>query len=58
MAKQIHVVKSKGNSLLSKTMYFIHLIDWTSYYLCELNKADILDISIIDHLKSELSKLK
>ena len=58
IAKQIHVVKSKGNSLLSKTMYFIHLIDWTSYYLCELNKADILDISIIDHLKSELSKLK
>ena len=58
MAEQIHVVKSKGNSLLSKTMYFIHLIDWTSYYLCELNKADILDISIIDHLKSELSKLK
>ena len=39
-------------------MYFVHVIDWCSYYLSELNNADIIDIAIIDHLKSELSKVK
>ncbi len=56
-ATEIHVVKSEGKTTIEKMMYFIHVIDWASFYLCELNKADIIDISIIDHLKSELSKM-
>tara|TARA_Y100000385_G_scaffold272237_1_gene312905 strand:+ start:43 stop:1029 length:987 start_codon:yes stop_codon:yes gene_type:complete len=55
---EIFIVKSKGVSLIEKAMYFVHVIDWSSYYLSELNNADIIDISIIDHLKSELSKVK
>jgi hypothetical protein len=30
-------------------------VDWSSYYLCEMNEADIMDIEIIDYLKGELS---
>ena len=35
---------------------FIHIVDWASFYLCELNKADIMDIQIIDYLKGELAQ--
>lgn len=50
-------VKSKGNSLIERSLYLIHLVDWASYYLCEKNHADIMDIEIIDYLKSELGKM-
>jgi hypothetical protein len=32
------------------------LVDWASYYLCNLNGADIIDIQIIDYLKGEMAK--
>lgn len=53
----IHSVEAKGASYLQRTVFLIHLVDWASFYLCELNKADIMDIKVIDHLKSELSKI-
>jgi glucose/mannose-6-phosphate isomerase len=53
----IKSVVAKGESYMQRTIYLIHLVDWASYYLCELNKADIMDIKVIDRLKSELSKL-
>lgn len=46
---------SKGNTLIERSLYLIHLVDWSSYYLCEMNKVDIMDIEIIDYLKSELA---
>ncbi len=55
---KIFIVNSEGESLIEKAMYFVHVIDWCSYYLSELNNADIIDIAIIDHLKGELSKIK
>lgn len=48
---------SKGDSSIERALYLIHLGDWTTYYLSELNQVDIMDIKSIDHLKSELSKL-
>ncbi|MFN4910932.1 MAG: bifunctional phosphoglucose/phosphomannose isomerase [Flavobacteriales bacterium] len=45
-----------GANFTERYMYFIHLVDWASYYLSELNKVDIMDIKVINHLKSELSK--
>lgn len=53
----VHSIEAKGSSYMQRTIYLIHLVDWASYYLCELNKADIMDIKVIDRLKSELSKL-
>lgn len=49
-------LEAKGHSQIQKSFYFIHLVDWASYYLCDLNKADIMDIKVIDYLKDELSK--
>lgn len=57
--KSAHVLEvwSKGNSAIEKTLYLVHFGDWVSYYLAEMNGADILNIKSIDLLKSELSKV-
>ncbi len=47
---------AKGNSFVEQSLYLTHVVDWASYYLCELNGADIIDIEIIDYLKGELAK--
>jgi glucose/mannose-6-phosphate isomerase len=54
---QVIEVWSKGNSAIQNSLYLIHLGDWVSYYLSELNDVDIMDIKSIDLLKSELSKI-
>ena len=48
---------TQGQSTIEQVFYFVHLGDWISYYLSEERKVDIIDIKVIDHLKSELSKL-
>jgi len=50
-------VHSKGNSPLEKALYLIHLGDWISWFLSELNKLDAMEIDVINHLKSELAKV-
>lgn len=54
-AGKIYVLSAKGSSFIERSLYLIHLVDWSSYYLCDMNKADIMDIEIIDYLKGELS---
>lgn len=49
-------VSAKGDSFIERSLYLINIVDWASYYLCEMNGADIIDIEIIDYLKSELAK--
>lgn len=51
------LVEAKGGSLVERSLYLIHLVDWASFYLCERNGADIMDIEIIDYLKAELGKM-
>ena len=53
----IMTIQASGSSHLERCMYLIHLVDWASYYLNELTGADIMDIKVIDHLKSELAKI-
>lgn len=50
-------VFSKGNSMLEKMIYFIHLGDWTSLYMSINNKVDAISIESIDYLKAQLNKL-
>lgn len=54
-----HIVElwSRGNSLIEQALYFVHLGDYASYYLSELNGADSIEIDVIDYLKGELAKL-
>jgi len=49
-------VKAKGESMTQESMYFIHVIDWASYYLSEINAVDPIAIHVIDYLKGELDK--
>lgn len=48
---------SKGNSLVERSLYFVHLGDWASVYLADLRGVDPVEIKVIDYLKSELGKV-
>ncbi len=48
---------SKGNSLIEKVLYLVHLGDWISWYLSVHRGADAVEIGVIDYLKSELAKV-
>lgn len=48
---------SKGNSLIEKAMYLVHLGDWISWYLSEHKGADAIEVNVINHLKAELAKV-
>jgi glucose/mannose-6-phosphate isomerase len=50
-------IYSKGQSLVEKSMYLVHLGDWVSWYLAQLRGVDALEVNVIDHLKGELAKV-
>ena len=50
-------IYSKGQSLVERSIYFVHLGDWISWYLAELRGVDALEVNVIDYLKGELGKL-
>jgi glucose/mannose-6-phosphate isomerase len=48
---------SKGHSLIERSLYLVHLLDYASVYLADLNKVDAIEVKVIDFLKTELSKV-
>jgi glucose/mannose-6-phosphate isomerase len=50
-----HDIIIKGNSFWQKALYFIHLSDWVSVYLADLNGNSTLEVKVIDQLKKEMS---
>ena len=56
-ACHITEIHSKGNSAIEKAIYFIHLGDWVSVILGEMRGADLMEVNVINHLKSALSKI-
>jgi len=50
-------IPAKGNSRFEQTFYLIHLTDWVSYYLAELNDVDAVEVKVIDYLKNSLAKI-
>ncbi|MCW3084870.1 MAG: Bifunctional phosphoglucose/phosphomannose isomerase [Bacteroidetes bacterium] len=56
-AAAITEVYSKGNSVIEKAIYFIHLGDWVSIALGELRGADLMEVNVINHLKAKLSEI-
>lgn len=50
-------IYSKGNSLIEKSMYLVHLGDWISMHLSIFRNVDPDEIKVIDYLKEELSHL-
>ena len=53
----ISEVWSKGDSRIENSLYHIHLGDWVSWYLSEMNEVDAVEIDVINFLKSSLAKL-
>jgi len=50
-------VNSKGNTMIERAMYLVHLGDWISWYLAQLRGVDALEVKVIDYLKGELAKV-
>ena len=60
LAKQtdnIYEVWSNGESKIENSLYHIHLGDWVSWYLSEMNNVDAVEIDVINFLKGSLAKL-
>ncbi len=55
--KKIIEVWSEGETLMENTLYHIHLGDWISWYLSEMNGVDAIEIDVINYLKNELAKI-
>ncbi len=53
---KVYEIWAKGDSKISRTLYHIHLEDWISMHLSELNNVDVVEVKVIDFLKSELAK--
>ncbi len=48
---------SRGNTLIEKSLFFVNLGDYVSYYLSEANQVDSIEVDVIDYLKAELAKV-
>ena len=51
--KTIIEIHSKGKSYLERAFYLIHLTDFISVDLAELNKLDPTEVKVIDYLKEK-----
>ena len=49
-------IDSRGDNLFEAYMYVNHLFDWVSYFKAQKNGADVVEVNVIDYLKSELAK--
>lgn len=54
---RIYLLKTKGKNIIEKSLYYIHLVDWMSYYLSEMNSVDPIEIDVIVNLKDTLSSI-
>lgn len=48
-------IMGEGESLLGQLFYLMHLGDWVSFYLADLNGEDPTPVKVIDFLKGELA---
>ncbi|MBN4070985.1 bifunctional phosphoglucose/phosphomannose isomerase [Crocinitomix catalasitica] len=51
-------IESKGENLIEQVFYTIHFTDWVSLYISEIKKIDPIEVDVISHLKSEMSRIK
>ena len=49
-------VAAKGEGIIQKSLYAIHLFDWLSLFRSEENGVDVVEVNVIDYLKAELAK--
>lgn len=49
-------IQGSGANLVEESFYFIHIVDWASLFLAELNQADLNEVKVLDYLKDQLNK--
>lgn len=52
--KHLMSISAQGETMLTRSIYLVNIIDWASLYLAEINNIDSIDISVIDNLKASL----
>lgn len=52
---KIYLLKTKGKNIIEKSLYYINIVDWASWYLSEEKKVDPIEIDVINNLKNTLS---
>ncbi len=55
-AESVIEIMAEGKSHLAQLFFLLHLGDWVSLYLANLNKEDPTPVKVIDYLKGELGK--
>lgn len=50
----IYTLEAKGENIMERSMYFINVVDWASFYLAEMNEVDPIEIDVINELKGKL----
>lgn len=53
---EIIEIWSKGTNLTEHFLYLIHLTDWVSLYIAEIDQRDPVEVKVIDFLKGSLAK--
>ncbi|HRU61316.1 MAG: bifunctional phosphoglucose/phosphomannose isomerase [Bacteroidia bacterium] len=53
----IREIWSRGDSMLERSLYLVHLTDWVSCYLADRKAIDAVEVNVINHLKGSLAKL-
>lgn len=54
-AGSVTEVSAQGASFLAQAFYLVHLFDWVSVFLADLNGIDPAPVKVIDHLKNQLA---
>ena len=49
-------IEIKGKTFFEKVFNFIHLTDWISVLLSDINGNDAVEVKVIDNLKSTMAK--
>jgi glucose/mannose-6-phosphate isomerase len=49
-------IHAKGKNKFEEFFHLVHLTDYVSYFLAEIDGIDAVEVNVIDHLKRELAK--
>lgn len=51
-------IEAKGNTIFEQYFYHIHLVDWMSFYLAELQHFNPMEIDVLNKLKAHLASIQ
>lgn len=54
---KIYLLETKGKNIIEKSLYYINIVDWASWYLSEEKAVDPIEINVINNLKNTLSSI-